>query len=627
MIETVGSQLTQWDVGRVAQVTGEASHVHFANQGDSKAVIMEVVGGEAKIPDYLLQTGKTLLAYAVLDGRTLECKAFAVRKRERPENYIYEDDQRNYIYKLIANAEEAIKAANQAAENIMDAKERGEFDGYVSEDELTEMWLELSELREQRASVQSWPVLKTGKTWLYGSGFNYVKERTPITEIHFVKEYTPTGSETAFNPASSGSISGYTNGTIITICTNGADKIRLNADCINLFATMSNLQKFSGLELLDASLVENFSAAFFGNGLEEIDISSWHLERVTNATGVFNLCPNLKRVKFSKYGISAVTSTLGMFLECPELIEVDLGRGLTVVGGQMFKKCPKLETIKGLSSVTSIGEDAFLYTPNLKYVDLNPDLIQSIGVDACRLSSIEDIVDLSVVDLSLVGDMATRHKRWSADALNEIRNVTLPTVYIEVPGADYQGQYTDIKFCTGVKPGTTTEETYYVADSGCTALAIYHEWQAVNASTTQFSNFREWWTWFNGEYSAQNDGAVFADVNNMTVSFTIPAILNTIGWSGTTADNVVCASQLQTIVSRLSANKATFVSMQSVNIPGNHAVLIIGANASTGKLAVLDSLVVAPNPTIAWVRFEDIFCGSKLNGDGIADSITPHEYN
>ena len=71
MIQIVGDKLTQWDVGRVAQVTGDVSEVHFANQGDSKAPIMEVVNGEVKIPDYLLQTGKTLLAYAVKDGRTL----------------------------------------------------------------------------------------------------------------------------------------------------------------------------------------------------------------------------------------------------------------------------------------------------------------------------------------------------------------------------------------------------------------------------------------------------------------------------------------------------------------------------------------------------------------------------
>ena len=115
MIHNIDPQLTQWDVGRSVTVSGtNATHIHFANQGDSKAVIIEITDGSAKIPDYLLQTGKPVIAYAVLDGVTLESKSFPVRKRERPENYVYEDDQRNYIYELIASAEDAVKSANLA---------------------------------------------------------------------------------------------------------------------------------------------------------------------------------------------------------------------------------------------------------------------------------------------------------------------------------------------------------------------------------------------------------------------------------------------------------------------------------------------------------------------------------
>ena len=117
MIEIVGTALNQWDTGRVVHITGiEAEYAHFANKGDSKAVIMGVVDIEAKIPDYLLQTGKQLCVYAVKDGITLESKTFSVRNRERPENYVYEDDQRNYIYELITSAENAIEGAIQAVE-------------------------------------------------------------------------------------------------------------------------------------------------------------------------------------------------------------------------------------------------------------------------------------------------------------------------------------------------------------------------------------------------------------------------------------------------------------------------------------------------------------------------------
>lgn len=125
MIMVVGSQLSQWDVGRIVNVSkSNATHVHFANQGDAKAVIIEIVEGSAKIPDYLLQTGKTVLAYEVLNGVTLERRSFPVRKRERPENYVYEDDHRNYIYEWITNAEKAAEAANLATQNANEAAEK-----------------------------------------------------------------------------------------------------------------------------------------------------------------------------------------------------------------------------------------------------------------------------------------------------------------------------------------------------------------------------------------------------------------------------------------------------------------------------------------------------------------------
>ncbi len=111
MIEIVGNELYQWDTGRVAQITGiEVEYVHFANKGDSKAVVMGAVDIHAKIPDFLLQSGKQLCVYAVKDGITVESKTFYVKHRERPENYVYEDDRRNYMYELVANAEEALES-------------------------------------------------------------------------------------------------------------------------------------------------------------------------------------------------------------------------------------------------------------------------------------------------------------------------------------------------------------------------------------------------------------------------------------------------------------------------------------------------------------------------------------
>ena len=125
MIQVIDSMLSQWDVGRIIKVTNtNATHIHLANQGDSKAVIMELENSQALIPNYLLQTGKTLLAYAVVNGVTIESKSFVVQKRERPENYVYDDDRRNYIYELISDAEEAVENANLAAQNANEAADK-----------------------------------------------------------------------------------------------------------------------------------------------------------------------------------------------------------------------------------------------------------------------------------------------------------------------------------------------------------------------------------------------------------------------------------------------------------------------------------------------------------------------
>ena len=122
MIQIVGPRLSQWDTGRRLSVTGStATHAHMANKGDSYAPIIDIVNGEATIPDYLLQTGKELCVYLVLDGITQERNSFFVQKRERPENYVYEDDRRNFIYELITGAQAAIDAANTAAETANNA--------------------------------------------------------------------------------------------------------------------------------------------------------------------------------------------------------------------------------------------------------------------------------------------------------------------------------------------------------------------------------------------------------------------------------------------------------------------------------------------------------------------------
>lgn len=166
MIEIIGHALSQWDVGRSVQITGiEADHAHFANKGDSKAVIMGVVDTKAKIPDYLLQTGKQLCVYAVKDGVTVESKTFSVRDRQRPENYVYDEDRRNYIYELIDEAQKATAAAYKAAETANPSAEEAQ-QAAVNANKATDSATEAAHNANTAAQSANDAVANMGRTFI-----------------------------------------------------------------------------------------------------------------------------------------------------------------------------------------------------------------------------------------------------------------------------------------------------------------------------------------------------------------------------------------------------------------------------------------------------------------------------
>jgi hypothetical protein len=122
MIEILGSPLYQWDTKRTVSADIDIDQIHLSNPGDAYAAKMD--GSTVAIPDSLLQSGKPVNAYAVRGGVTVESKTFPVHKRERPENYVYDEDRRNFIYELIANAEKATQGAEEAAGRANDAADR-----------------------------------------------------------------------------------------------------------------------------------------------------------------------------------------------------------------------------------------------------------------------------------------------------------------------------------------------------------------------------------------------------------------------------------------------------------------------------------------------------------------------
>ena len=66
-----------------------------------------VVNDTVLIPEYLLTTGKPVVIHGGSYYEVTEKVTLPVDKAPKPGDYIYTDDDRNYIYELLKRAEEA----------------------------------------------------------------------------------------------------------------------------------------------------------------------------------------------------------------------------------------------------------------------------------------------------------------------------------------------------------------------------------------------------------------------------------------------------------------------------------------------------------------------------------------
>ena len=279
---------------------------------------------------------------------------------------------------------------------------------------------------------------------------------------------------------------------------------------------------------------------------------------------------------------------------------------VTEIGDNAFFKFLALRKVSGLGTVTTIGEKAFCYTPNIASIDIVPSNLTSIGASAFRMSSIEDVLDLSAVSASIAGELATRAKRWSAAGLAAVKSVVFPrTIYFDVPNTDNQQNYPDVPF--GIENGVVL----YAPESACTALAAYHSWNCLNRGTSK--EYANWLDWYNDTINA--DGT-FADTNKFDAQ-TWPTIITRLGWTGGAKTKVSDSQQLQSIIDNLVNGLPTIISIQSVNISGTHAVVVVGCDSETHKLAVVDSNVGGTTGAISWIAFEDIFVEGTSDYDGI----------
>ena len=287
---------------------------------------------------------------------------------------------------------------------------------------------------------------------------------------------------------------------------------------------------------------------------------------------------------------------------------------LTIVHYKMFNKFLSLQRISGLDEVTQIGDFAFCYTPKLTELDIVPGNITNVGASAFRMSGIEDYLDLSVIPSDVIGNMATRHKRWDANTIASFKNVVFPEyILLDIENTDCQYKYPDIKF------GTAEDGTVYYADhNACSAFACYHIWNCLHNETKK--QYGDWPTWFNENVNA--DGSFVA--SDPFIGGVAKNVIAKLGWKDKGRIFVNDSAALQSIVDSLALGLPLYTVIHSPNrLTGYHAVAIVGCDAITRKLAVIDSGGIGDNAILSWVSYEDIFTGTD-NADHIR--VIGYEY-
>lgn len=129
MITLIGGDLYQWDTGRIVLIesdVGVVSHeVHFSTDNlDFAYVVKTYSEGNytyCRIPDVILQTDDRLYCYEVCENtdgeETVSMAKFKVKKRNRPDDYLYTEPDRITLEGL----SKEIKALNDKLEVIENA--------------------------------------------------------------------------------------------------------------------------------------------------------------------------------------------------------------------------------------------------------------------------------------------------------------------------------------------------------------------------------------------------------------------------------------------------------------------------------------------------------------------------
>ena len=156
-------------------------------------------------------------------------------------------------------------------------------------------------------------------------------------------------------------------------------KVENMSDMFYRWSFTNSLSNVNALLNWDTSKVKNMSSMFAGNfGLTDIEgLKKWNTSNVTDMSYMFGDgdsagCAFINLSAISNWNVKNVTNMNNIFNNCRKLEDVSaiLNWNITEIAASMFLYCSNLKTITIPSTITKIGNEAFVGCANLTKVKI-----------------------------------------------------------------------------------------------------------------------------------------------------------------------------------------------------------------------------------------------------------------
>lgn len=292
------------------------------------------------------------------------------------------------------------------------------------------------------------------------------------------------------------------------------------------------------------------------------------------------------------------------FACCDRLRGLALSEKVTELGKNALNQCLELRKVTGLGMVEKIGQTAFAYTPKLRQTDLDPQVVTEMGTSAFHISSA--MAEKSAADWpsASLGENVFAGANWSKEQLEQVRSIPLPNVLLPVAPLDSLSNY------------AAGEDYLYSLDYD--GEPRYLEYGCDVAGMAAIYNLRHgtghsigsWWTEVilpaddllsaeQGLTPIRGGGVAWKDIV-ARVAAAQGLELKTAIYANATVDDpslaepnvtgmAFCLPEIKAAIAQaLQEGNIPFISFRQTD-SFKHAVYIVGANAASDQLLVMDA--------------------------------------